>query len=159
MVCIRITSKLAKRYKAPFSSSLEESTGLLGGWYVNLLILYRQHLLLAVSERTLLPLLLFAKPIRTFPERIGPELGAMLKRLDVDPTKVESEVNSMSRWVIAKTTNRSVLGSMNDFTRMLDYYIEQPRPLIEYSLELADSPCKPLGMDNPIEATRAIFGR
>ena len=58
--------------------------------------------------------------------------------------------------VIGKTVSRQVLGSMNDFVRMLDSY-RGVGTLLEVSLRLAETPCGPLQMNSPRNATLRAF--
>jgi hypothetical protein len=80
----------------------------------------RQHLVLAVSNVTLLPVLLPAAPFKTLPARIPEATGQMFQALRVDPQKIAAELSSMSECFVATTNDRRVLGTMNDFDRMLD---------------------------------------
>jgi hypothetical protein len=70
----------------------------------------------------------------------------------VPAAMVMAETNAMADAVIGKTASRSILGSINDFTDMLDAYLDG-RPLLPVSLHLAECPCGPLRMDSPREAT------
>jgi hypothetical protein len=70
--------------------------------------------------------------------------------------KVAEEEDAMRDAVMATTNNRRVLGSMNDFANMLDAYLDD-RCLTEVALHLADSPCSPIGMNSPREATLTLF--
>ena len=45
---------------------------------------------------------------------------------------------------------------MNDFTRMLNFYLDG-RPLVEVALHLAEAPCGPIGMARPRDAARELF--
>jgi len=62
----------------------------------------------------------------------------------------------MREIVVAKTNDRRVLGSMNDFAWMMEAYVED-HSLLELALKLAECPCSPLGMNNPRETTLALF--
>ena len=57
----------------------------------------------------------------------------------------------MSDVVVAKTANRSVVGTMNEFAFLADghrEYLEAP-DLLELSIKLADTPCGPLKGNSP----------
>jgi hypothetical protein len=62
----------------------------------------------------------------------------------------------MGPCTVTGTNDRRVLGSMNDFVRMLDAYLDG-RPLVEVALHLAQAPCSPLGMVSPRRTTMALF--
>jgi hypothetical protein len=59
---------------------------------------------------------------------------------------------------VAKTASRRVLGFMNDFAWMLEVDPREPTSLLDRALLLAESHCKPIGMDNPRRATLASSG-
>jgi hypothetical protein len=58
--------------------------------------------------------------------------------------------------LVAPTNDRRVLGTMNDFGRMLEDYLDG-RALVEVALHLADAPYSPVGMRNPRDVTRDLF--
>jgi hypothetical protein len=61
----------------------------------------------------------------------------------------------MAEITFAQTISRSILGTMNDFDRMLD-----PAPgqsLTSAALELAEAPCGPIAMESPDRATVSLF--
>jgi len=158
MLTFRVTAKVAKRLKFPLEPNPLASSGLLGDWYANLLIIRRQHLLLLVSEKTLLPVLMPAKDLASFPERLPMALTEVLSNIGIPAVKIEAELSEMTRWSFAKTASRQVLGSMNDFANMLEAYMEDRAPLLTQAIRLATCPCSPLGMDNPLRATTTLFG-
>ena len=155
---IRMTAKLAKRVKEPLVADPSASTGLLGDWYVNLLFIERQQILLAVSEKTLLPLLILAKDAKSFPQRLRSSLSEILTKLGIPKEKIANELAEMTTWSFAKTASRQVLGSMNDFANALDFYAGNGETLLRLQTRLAETPCSPIGMDSPLEATCKLFG-
>jgi hypothetical protein len=68
---------------------------------------------------------------------------------------IREELQAMTDIVFARTTNRSILGTMNDFDRMLDAAPGQS--LTSAALELAEAPCGPIAMESPDRATRKLF--
>jgi hypothetical protein len=155
---LRATAKLLKRLKAMPDPSPPPSTGRLGAWYANLLVVRPAQLVLCVSERTLLPVLVPAKDISSLPQRLAIAAGEMLRAIGVPEVEVIRELRQMVEWRIAKTASRQVLGSMNDFAWMAEVDPRETMSLLDRALLLAESPCKPIGMDNPRQATVALFG-
>ena len=158
MVVLRCTRKLLRRTgsESPDSGEPPKSTTRLGDWFANVIVVHRQHVVLAVSGVTLLPVLVPAAPYKTMIPRIAEAAGQILRALKIGEDKVAAEEETMRDAVMATTNNRRVLGSMNDFANMLDAYLDD-RSLTEVALHLSDSPCSPLGMNNPREATLALF--
>jgi len=129
---LRCTGKLLKRFGGPtkIASPIEPSTRL-GDWYAHLLF-KRPQIVLCVSERTLLPVLVPARDAARFVPRLRDALARSLRAL-VPAALVMAETNAMADAVIGKTASRSVLGSINDFTHMLDAYLDG-RPALPASV-------------------------
>lgn len=155
MFTFRCTGKLLKRLAGSQEDSPTVPSTKLGDWYGHLLFT-RPQLALCVSERTLLPVLIPAADAATLVPRLRGTLATMLRALDVPAAMVMAETNAMADAVIGKTASRSVLGSINDFVRMLDAYLNG-RPLLDVALHLADCPCGPLHGDSPREASIRVL--
>ncbi len=155
MVVLRCTRKLLRRLRKTPVEDVPRSTTLLGDWYANVLWVYRKPLILAVNARTLLPVLIPARDPGSLANRLAAELGEMLKALGVQFQQVEEEQRQMAEIVFAQAISRQILGTMNDFDRMLD-----PAPgqsLTSATLELAAAPCGPIAMESPDRATVKLF--
>lgn len=142
MLVLRPTASLAKRMKVKLVERKEKSTTRLGDWYALDVIIGRKQYILCVSEHGRLPVLLEAAPYAEFPERLLQETAEILRAIGISETKISSEINEMKISVLAKTANRSILGSMNEYRFMLEttYKVGQfdsERPQ-ELSLYLAD---------------------
>src|SRR2546426_34891 len=61
----------------------------------------------------------------------------------------------MAKIVFAQTNSPTILGTMNDFDRMLDPAAGQS--LTSAALELAEAPCGPIAMESPNRATVNLF--
>jgi hypothetical protein len=154
---LRVTAKLLKRMKAVPDPTPPPCTGRLGDWYANLHVMRPAHLVLAVSERTLLPVLVPAKDIGGLPERIALAARDMLLAVGIPEEQVVRELRQMAECRIAKTASRQVLGTMNDFAWMLEVDPRETMSLLDRALLLAECPCSPIN-DNPRRATLALFG-
>ena len=82
----------------------------------------------------------------------------MLRRLGVPEAVVEAERREMAEVRIGKTMSRQVLGSMTDFTYLMDGYRGDPLDLESIALRLADAPCGPLGMRRPADVAVELLG-
>ena len=85
MVTLRCTKKLLDRLDGQpcDEDAVPASTGRLGDWFANLLIVRRQQLVLAVSGVTLLPVLLPAATFKTLPQRFPVAVADMLVALGI----------------------------------------------------------------------------
>ena len=154
MLTLRCTQKLLKRVPAGFVEAPEPSTTLLGDWYANILFSQPQ-LILCVSERTLLPVVVSAKDIRAFPQRLRLALHELLIHLGAPTQLADREVSEMEETQFARTTNRRLLGSINEFMfHLADDVCEDPGlPLLQRSIRLAEMPCGPVGYKFPTNVT------
>ena len=155
MFTLRCTAILRKRLGATEDAPSTPPSTKLGDWYAHLLFI-RPQLVLCVSERTLLPVLVPARDGSLLGARLRDAVGHMLAGLGIVDAAVEAEREAMMDAVIGKTLSRQVLGSMNDFVRMLDSY-RGAGSLLEVSLRLSETPCGPLRMNSPREQTIRVF--
>lgn len=121
---------------------------------------WRPHVALFVNETTRLPVLVPHAPASTLIPRFITHFGALLDALGTDPRFTATETNEMSAYTWAKTANRSVVGSLNEFAFLANAYRERlgHDNLLALSLRLACTPCGPLRdrhgfPDRELEAT------
>ncbi|MBI5506127.1 MAG: hypothetical protein HY899_15130 [Deltaproteobacteria bacterium] len=157
MFTLRATARLLERLKIAPERQPPVSTTRLGDWYANLLCAAPSQLILCVSERTLLPVILPAEDAASLSLRLALALGEVLREIGVCGEMTAAELAQMNQARVAKTANRRVLGSMNDFAYLLDVYKQGRRSLLDVSLQLAEAPCSPIGMESPRRATLELF--
>jgi hypothetical protein len=142
---IQATRKLLDRVKQPAEPPVSVPTTALGNWYATVLF-WRPQVVLSVNERTLFPIVMPLAPAATmmarFPGAVWQHLVAHGTPLDF----IEAEMTAMSDGRFAKTTSRSVVGSMNGFGRMATFHWPERESdgLTELALALSEIPCAPL---------------
>ena len=160
MFTLRCTSKLLKRLGVADLGEVIPTTRL-GDWYANLLLVRPQQLILAVSERTLLPLVIPAKDSSNIVPRLAAAAADVLHALGVPDEAIRDEQGQMAQAAIGKTASKRVLGIMNEFAFALRYR-DQAKSMVEVALWLAETPCKmrskPEGYGFPDKMTREAFG-
>ena len=158
MFILRCTKKLLDRLPRLGAEQTEKTVRAtrMGDWTANLFFIGRQQLVLGVNNMTLLPVLLPIAPAKTFVPRFTEAAGEMLMALGIDRQQALSEMAAMNECIVAPTNDRRVLGTINDFGRMLDAYLDG-RSLPEVALHLAEAPCSPIKMESPRRATLALF--
>ncbi len=158
MFVLRCTKKLLGRLPPRAGSEGDDrpSDTTLGEWTAHLFFIGRQQIALGVNNKTLLPVLLPIAPSKTFIARFVEAAGEMMMALGIDRQKVLAEMSGMNECVVTTTNDRRVLGTINDFGRMLEVYLDG-RPLPEVSLHLADAPCSPIGMERPKDVACEAF--
>ena len=145
MLVLHATKKLLDRIKPSVLVASQVSDTTLGNWYATALF-WKPQLALFVHEETLLPVLMPLAPANSLAVRFPMYLAAVLRALDVDSEFIAAQVNTMGEVVYAKTSNRSVLGTMNQFSYLAEGYREYlgTSDLLDLSLKLAHVPCSPL---------------
>jgi hypothetical protein len=145
MYTLHCTKKLLDRIKPRIAPSVPEPTTALGNWYATALF-WKPQVALVVNERTLLPVLMPLAPAASIGTRFPSHLAAVLAAHDIDPAFIAHEVAEMAEVGFAKTANRSVVGSMNDFSWMVEGYREgiEGADLLTLSMRLAEVPCGPI---------------
>ena len=144
MVILRATRKLLARLPATESPRTESDTAL-GDWYVKRFVVDRQPLLLLLSSRALLPVLVPAREVRQLPSQLPTVIAARLRRLGVDDAVIAAEVDAMAPVLTAPTVDRSVLGVMVDFAKVVPLNLEidgwDENTLPDVEARLAQTPC------------------
>ena len=156
---LRCTQKLLDRLNATPDAAPAPSDTVLGNWYANLIRVGRIQVVLAVSERSLLPVVVPARDGRAVVQRISEALEPMLTAIGVPADDVAAERQAMQHWVLGKTASRSILGSLNELAFQLEggllHFPE--RTLLAHSLWLAKTPLKVIDYGAPDQATLAAF--
>jgi hypothetical protein len=154
----RLLDRLGASRKPGDAASAPAPTTRLGDWHAN--VLYRTDLevVLLASDRSLLPILVPASPRDLIVTRFVDTLKAVLERLEVPAERISAEVAEMSELHVFATRSRQILGTMNDFDRMLDSYRGPGRTLMDVALELAEAPCGPIAMQSPRDVAAELLG-
>jgi hypothetical protein len=142
------------------------STTVLGNWHVSLHHYGRLQMILAVSERSLLPVVFPAKGLRNTLERnLRAGVGGTLLALGIDSDQVDRELKEMEEIRYSTATNRKVIGSVNELAMFLGLEMERTGDLLALGLRLANTPMigalKGKGANThpfPDIVTRELFG-
>lgn len=141
---LNCTKKLLGRVKP---SALEDvsSDALLGNWYATALF-WKPQVALLVNEKTLLPLLMPLAPATNLAARFPEHLASVLAAHGMPQKFIDHELAQMNEVQYAKTSNRSVVGIMNQFAYLAEGYCQylETKNLLALSLRTAETPCSPL---------------
>jgi len=143
VVHLRATGKVLRSLTLSEPDDTPSDTAL-GDWYVNRVVIDRIPILVMVSSASLLPILLRARDVRRLPDILPEVVRARLHRLGVSPALIDAEVEAMDPVRVSKTRDRSVLGILVDFGRLLPHYL--PRgwnegDFVEAEGKLQTTPC------------------
>lgn len=160
MFNVRGTTKFRKLLGASADTDPAESTTTLGDWYANIVYVRSHRLVLCTSEESLLSVVFTGRQLpRDFGDNFRRSVKTVLRAIGVPDTTIRHELDQMNDYVVTRTENRSVLGSMNDFAfhmkiRLPELGIDS---LDALSLELSGIPCGPLSYDTPDRKTWKLF--
>ena len=162
MVIWRPTVRLAAKLRLQLAETALRSDTRLGDWYAADLTLGRCRLVLCVSALSRLGVVLPAAPYATLPERLGPAVGRLLLHLGEDARAVEQEMGAMGTIAVAKTCSRSVLGTIKEFSWMLQlrHEAEPVTPELDpllLGVELSGTVCMPLEDTFPRDAALRLL--
>ena len=113
-----------------------------------------------MNERTLLPVLMPLAPASTLAARFPHELASILRGHGAIQAFIAGEVAAMGEVSVAKSSNRSVVGTMNEFAFLAEGYREdmEGTDLLALSMRLADTPCGASKHDCPTRLVRELVG-
>jgi hypothetical protein len=145
VLIVRATKQLLDRIGPPSLSEDERSTTMLGQWYATA-VFWKPQVALFVNEPTLLPVVMPLAPAATLLARFPQQLATVLAAHGTPDAIIGAELQQMRDRRLAKTANRSVVGIMNDFTRLAGTYRANTREpdLLGLAMRLAATPCGPL---------------
>ncbi len=143
MITIRPTAKLAKRMGVKLQSTNQTSTTVLGDWYAHSVVFESKQLILCISSTTRFCLVMKAAPYASFPQRFPKALEELLLAIGVKEESVQKELGEMKDIILAKTIDRSILGSLTDNKQCLEYtqyrgFLNSNDPL-SMSLEISEN--------------------
>ncbi len=145
MLIVRGTKKLRDRVKAtPAAGPDDESTTLLGDWFVNALF-WKPQVAMLVNSRTFLPVYLPLAPAKTLLDRLPDAIESTLRHHGVPEEIIATERAAMGEVRIAPTNDRSVLGVMNEFAYLGEVFMATDRLDLEaLSMRMSDIIVSPL---------------
>lgn len=158
MLTLRCTQKLLTRLKVRPEAKPPASTTKLGDWYANTFNLGRERFVLCVSEPTLLPVVVPAAGA-DLASKLKVGLRETLEALSLPKAIIDPELAEMDEVTFAKTANRVVLGSMNEFQFTIDFIRKPKMSRLEMGLQLANLIWGAIDYAKPGEAAGAALSR
>jgi hypothetical protein len=161
MTAIRCTARLLGKLRLPANGPAPvPSLSVLGDWYATILYRRAGPLILAASERSLLPVVFPARQLHPFELVFFRELRTLLLALGVEEARVQAEFALMRPVSISATRNPSLVGVLNNFVFLLRCFADELPHFthVELALRLSEVPFKPIGMGFPGEEACRLLG-
>ena len=97
-------------------------------------------------------------PASTLAARFPAELATVLSAHGASQAIIESEVTAMADVALARTSNRSIVGTMNEFSFLAEGHREylETSDLVTLSMRLADTPCSPIKYNSPARLLKVL---
>lgn len=137
MIIIRPTASLAKRMKVKLQPMDFKSTTRLADWYALDLVLDRKQFILCVSSNSRLGVVMDAAPYAIYPQRLCDAVTEVLRAIGVNENSIQEERIQMDEIQLAKTENKSILGSMNEYRFQLEAWNHMGRMNLNNTLEMS----------------------
>jgi hypothetical protein len=162
MVTLKCTRKLLRLLGGVTTGKPPPPTGALGDWYANDIPTAAGELIVFANERTLLSVALPIEMIDTLVSAFAARVYNLLMLIDVTEKIALREIAELRQVEFAKTTNRSVLGSLNEISYHYQLIAERNAAseslrLSEVELQLSQTLHKPLDYVHPAEAARGLL--
>jgi hypothetical protein len=160
LVALRCTQRLLRRLRVDRAPEAPgEATNALGHWYANVLTFNRTPIVLALSERSLLSVILPGAPFSSLTTRFPPALAELLHALAVPADQVAAEVALMSSLTIAATASRRVVGCLTQYAFELSVHFEDMphASLMDRQLWLSENISSTIRYSVPHELARELL--
>jgi len=160
MFTLRATGALLARWKVRPEPEPPRCETVLGDWFATFARYGRRQLLIAMSGKTLLPIVLDVAPARELVPCLSIELMKVLVTLGAPDDAINAELAKMTEVTIAKTNDRRVVGSLTEFQRLAETTVVRGQGPTAASRYLAHTPCRAGSKDciSPDTETLVAFG-
>jgi len=143
----------------------EHPTGVFGPWHANLIRIARRKCILFTNDRTLYSFLVpGVKKKDDFHDLFLMNLNAQLAAEGLRQGEILKALDEYTEIAIAPTSNRSVLGSMNDLVNQVEFLISragglEKADMLRVNMMLNRVPMGALKYHYAIEKASELFGR
>lgn len=160
MMTFRCTKKLLTKLGIHKPGEPGPPTAKLGDWYGTILHTRPAHLLVFISEASLLTLVLEGRELHTLVPRLQRMLAEFLAKLGIPQEHIDAEFARMSPMAFGPTINRRILGVLNQACADLKYALPlQPDfTIYDWTWELSRTPWSPLRAERQEDIARRLLG-
>lgn len=153
MTLLRCSAQLLRRFApvVPTGESPDSAPGRLGDWYARIVATRPRHLVLCTNEHTLLSVVVPLVPRDRLLDRFVAAAQHRIDQIDAPASIRMRERSALVGVRVGRCTNRSVIGTMNQFAYAVEawLYDHSSQDLETLGLWLCDTPCSALRTDWP----------
>jgi hypothetical protein len=160
MIMLRCGHTLLRRIKAPIEDGSPSGSNL-GDWHARAVFTKPKHLVLCTNERSLLSVVIPLAPSSDLIERFRLAAVNRIRQIPAPSEILEKECSAFDEVHIGKTTNRSVISTMNQQVYRIQSYLAYPHPddLEHLGFTLCDTPMSSISTHWPwLEAELILTG-
>lgn len=156
----RFTKKLLDKLEIDRPGEPGPATARLGDWYGTILYTRPAHLLVFISEASLLTMVLEGRELRTMVPRFQRMLVEMLVQIGVSQDNIDAELQRMSPMAFGPTVNRRVAGVLNQACAELkaSLPLEPGLTIYDWSWQLSRTPWSPIRSERQEDIVRRLLG-
>lgn len=160
MMTLRCTRKLLAKLGIDRAGEPGPATARLGDWYGTFLHTRPAHLVVLMSEASLLALVLEGRDLDTLVPRFRRRLVEMLAEIGVPQEAIDAELARMSPTAFGPTISRRTLGVLNQACADLRVMLPQEPDFTVYdwSRQLNQTPWSPIRFKRQEDIVRRLLG-
>ena len=151
---LQLTKNLSDRLKPRLNDVQLLSHNDIDDFHCNLIKFGRSNCILITNDKTLYSFFLFglkADDFKHFEEVIRERVFKLLVESGLSQNQFEKILESMETFNYCKTSNRSVIASMNDMKKRIEIFLEREDNIYEINKKLNKTPYKTVGYKYPID--------
>lgn len=157
---LQLTKKLSDTLKMDMVEIDTYNYSDIENYHCNLLKFGRDNCVLISNDKTLFSFFIYglkAKDFKDFEGSISQPIFKILVELGFSQSQFEKVLLSLENIQYSKTSNRSVISSMNDMKNQIEAYLYSGDNLYEINRKLNDTPYKYVGYKYPTDLFKELL--
>ncbi|QOY52283.1 DUF6933 domain-containing protein [Candidatus Sulfurimonas baltica] len=158
---LQLTKKLSDKLKVDLVEIDTTKHNDIGNYHCNLLKFGRYNCVLITNDKTLFSFFIYgliASDFKDFKESISQPIFKIMVELGFSQYQFEKVLLSLENIQYAKTSNRSVISSMNDMKNQIEAYLYAGDNLYELHRKLNNTPYKYVKYNYPTDLFKELLG-
>ena len=159
-VNLQLTKKLSDKLKVDLVEIDTSKYNDIENYHCNLLKFGRYNCVLITNDKTLFSFFIYglkASDFKDFKESISQSIFKIMVELGFSQSQFEKVLLSLENIQYSKTSNRSVISSMNDMVNQIDSYLYAGDNLYELHRKLNSTPYKYIGYKYPTDLFKELL--
>lgn len=158
---LQLTKKLSDKLKMNLVEIDTTKYNDIENYHCNLLKFGRDNCVLITNDKTLFSFFIYglkAVDFKDFKESISQPIFKILMELGFSQSQFEKVLLSLENIQYSKTSNRSVISSMNDMKNQIEAYLYGGDNIYELHRKLNTIPYKYVGYNYPVDLFKELLG-